>query len=598
MRSIQRRASVFFLILLSIVLSACNQESGSPSEANDQQTTAEKTQVERVLLNGNIYTFNWPAPSASGNPSQKAPITEGSWQADAQAVAINKGKIVAVGSNEDIQKLAGEQTDKVDLKGATVIPGFIDSHVHIAELGQILTRINLTDVATPEAAIKTIQSKLQTSKIAKGEWIIGQGWDEGAWANNYPDKSLLDDHFPDNPVLLRSLHGFAVWVNSNALEIAGIDKSTQPPVGGEIVKNDAGEPTGILLNRATTLIQNKIPEPTDAQFEAWVLTGLQQMANDGYVAVHQAGAERKHIKAFQSLREQNKLPIRVYAMLSARDKGLADEWIAKGPLIDPEGWLDIRSVKAYYDGALGSRGARLLEDYSDKPGHKGVAGQGYGFDQELVERLMASGFQVGIHAIGDAGNRETLDFIQAVYQKHSGVHRNRHRIEHAQVIHAEDMNRLAKYELIASMEPAHAVEDKTWAEDRLGKERIAGAYAWRSLIKAGTKLTLNSDLPGSDHSIFYGLHSAVTRTDKNFKPEGGWYSGQNLSIEEAIRGFTEGGAYAAFREMETAKIAKGYWADLTVIDLDIMNLSQQSPKDILNAKVLMTWVAGERVDEH
>jgi predicted amidohydrolase YtcJ len=282
----------------------------------------------------------------------------------------------------------------------------------------------------------------------------------------------------------------------------------------------------------------------------------------------------------------------MYAMLSARDKQLASEWQQKGPYTDPQGFLDIRSAKAYYDGALGSRGARLLEDYSDQAGHRGVSGDGYGFDASVVDGLVAAGFQVGIHAIGDAGNREVLDYFSKAQSKYPGSNELRHRIEHAQVIAGDDFIRLKQLSLIASMEPPHAVEDKAWAEDRLGSDRIKGAYAWRTLREAGVPLTFNSDLPGSDHSIFYALHAAITRRDKQAQPNNGWYPEQAVTIEEAIRAYTNWAAYSAFREKQTGRLKPGYWADLSIIDIDPFELATSSPAKILDGKVLMTIVNG------
>ncbi len=585
--------------LLALSLQACKQSS-SPEQ---QQPQSDDVTViaDTLFYNATVYTLSWPSPALDGTPAADAPFYKSSeasnaqvsgrihWRSDANAVAVSDGRIVAVGDNESLSSFVDDQTQKIDLKGAILIPGLVDSHAHVSELGQILSRVNLIDVPSPEDAIDWIQ---QQTDAQAGEWIIGQGWDEGAWANNYPNRQLLDKAFPDNPVLLKSLHGFAVWVNSAALKAANITASTKAPIGGEIVRDNNGEPTGILLNRATTLMDTAIPEPSDKQVSQWIMAGLQQMAKDGYVAIHQAGASAQHMRVFQQLREQNQLPIRVYAMLSARDESLSTHWLKQGPQIDPEGFYDVRSVKAYYDGALGSRGARLLQDYSDKPGHKGVSGNGYGFDSSLVRRLMAAGFQVGIHAIGDAGNRETLDFIESVYKQYPDASELRHRIEHAQVIHSDDFSRFADLNVIASMEPPHAVEDKTWAEDRLGSTRIKGAYAWRQLREQGVPITFNSDLPGSDHNFFYGFHAGITRRDKQQEPSDGWYPSEALTAEETLRAYTDWAAYSAFRENDTGTIEVGKWADFTVMDIDPLNTH---PDKLLDGEILMTVVNGKVV---
>ncbi len=380
--------------------------------------------------------------------------------------------------------------------------------------------------------------------------------------------------------------------------MAGITADSEIPVGGEMRLGADGQPSGLFLNRAVPMIEDAVPAPSRETLISYVLTGLGQMAKDGYVAVHDAGLDSSHMSVLQQLEDEGRLPIRVYAMLSLRDDALTREWVKRGPDKDNDSMLVTRTVKAYYDGALGSRGARMLYDYSDMPGHRGVSGDNYGFDQALMADAMAAGFQIAIHAIGDAGNREAMDILERIIKEHPASAKQRHRIEHAQIISPEDIPRLSKLGFIASMEPPHAVEDKTWAEERVGPERILGGYAWRSLREAGARLTFNADNPGSDHSIFYGLHSAITRQDKNSEPEGGWYPEQRMNAEEAVRGYTDWSAYASFRENDTGIIEKGRWADLTVLDIDPFVLGEERPADILNGRVLMTIVAGKPVFEN
>ncbi|NND81859.1 MAG: amidohydrolase [Gammaproteobacteria bacterium] len=582
-----------FLKIISLLALAFIASCGDSPPDSKSKARAPAIAADTILINANIYTLDWDEPAPDGTPAANAPFKVGEWRADADSIAVLGGEILYVGSKAEAHEYHAEETVIIDVGGATVIPGLIDSHVHIAELGEILERVNLTGVETPAAAVAKLQA--ESAGIEPGAWLIGQGWDEGAWANNYPNRQLLDAAFPENPVYLRSLHGFAVWVNSAALALAGIDKHTSAPVGGEIVRDAAGEPTGILLNRATTLIATIVPKPTFDQFSAFIKGGLQQMAEDGFVAVHEAGANSLHIEALQILRSRGALPIRFYAMLSARDAIFTEQCAKIGPIIDPEGFFDVRSVKAYYDGALGSRGARLLADYSDQPGHRGVSGDGYGFDSALVDKLISAGFQVALHAIGDAGNREVLDYFAAAQSLKGAAQDPRHRVEHAQVLHPDDFSRFKELGLVASMEPPHAVEDKTWAEQRLGTERIKGAYAWRTFRELGVPLTFNSDLPGSDHSIFYGLHAAVTRRDKQLNPEGGWYPEQAVTIEEAIRAYTSWAAYAAFREQQTGTLKKGNWADLTVMNIDPFKLATTAPEQLLNGEILLTMVNGKIV---
>ena len=558
----------------------------------------QSAQIERadlILTNARVYTLDWGEPATNGAPAADAPWSGDSWQPDAEAVAMKGGVIVFVGDAQGVMELRSSDTRVVDLAGATVIPGLADTHSHVFELGAKLDAVDLTDVATEEEAVALVVERAKS--IPEGEWIFGAGWDEGAWANRYPDKELLSKAVPNHPVALRSLHGFAVWVNQAALDAGEITSSSAVPTGGEVRLGADGEPNGLFLNRATEMVHAITPPASPATVKRQLLKGLNRMAEDGYVTIHEAGADAQIMDALKELEAEGRLPIRVFAMLSLRDEDLIRKWIAGGPDSDNDSMLVTRSVKAYYDGALGSRGARLLDDYADMPGHRGVSGDGYGFEQQLNAEAMKAGFQVGIHAIGDAGNREALDIIEAVFASDPDARTSRHRIEHAQVIAPEDMSRFAALDIIASMEPPHAVEDKTWAEDRLGSGRIRGAYAWRTLRKNGARITFNADNPGSDHSIFYGLHASVTRRDKQLQPEGGWYPEERLTIEEAIRAYTSWSAFVGFRENETGTIAVGRWADLTVMDIDPFVLANNDPAKILQGRILMTIVDGKVVFE-
>ncbi len=555
----------------------------------------ESKPADLILMNARVYTLDWDDPAPNGTLSPDAPHDERQWHPDAEAVVITGGKIVFVGGSTEARKYQAESSRMIDLAGATIIPGLVDSHTHVFELGAVLDRIDLTGVATEEEAVALIVERAKT--VPRGAWIVGRGWDEGAWANRYPDKVLLTEAVPDHPVFLDSLHSFGGWANQMALDLAGITLETEVPVGGEMRFGADGQPNGLFLNNAVDLMRDAVPAPSREVYTNRVLTGLNQMAADGYVTVHEAGLDSLQMSILEELEANNRLPIRVYAMISIRDEQLMQKWIEKGPDQDSDSMLVTRAVKAYYDGALGSRGARLLYDYSDREGHRGVSGDSYGFDEDLNAQAMKKGFQIGIHAIGDAGNREALDILEGVFREDLSTARNRHRIEHAQVLHPDDLPRLGQLGIIASMEPPHAMEDKAWAEDRLGPDRILGAYAWRSLRDTNAALTFNSDNPGSDHSIFYGLHSAITRQDKDQEPEGGWYLEQALNADEAVRGYTSWSAYASFREDETGVIEAGRWADLTVMDVDPFLLSEENAGDILNGRILMTIVDGNVVYE-
>ncbi|MBK7905162.1 MAG: amidohydrolase [Gemmatimonadetes bacterium] len=549
------RARILPALLLS--LAACTTGVG----------TGSAPAPDLILHNARVYTLAWSEPATDGRPSAQAPYDSiNGWHHDASAVAVREGRIVFVGSDSAALARKGPETRVIDLEGGVLLPGLVDAHTHVAELGQSLDRVNLTGIETEAEAVERIVAR--AAETPKGEWILGYGWDEGAWANRYPDKRLLSARVPDHPVILRSLHGFASWANERALTAAGITRETVPPTGGEIRKDANGEPTGLVLNRGVELLDAAIPIPAPAQRDAQVLRALRVMAAAGYTGVHEAGVAPDVMESFERLAERDSLPLRVYAMLSARDSALIRSWIARGPFTSANGMLSVRSVKAYYDGALGSRGAQLLADYSDRPGHRGVSGGAYGFDRALVADAMSAGFQVGIHAIGDAGNRATLDFIDSVMTAAPKARGLRHRVEHAQVVSPPDIARFAALGVVASMQPPHAVEDKGWAETRVGSARITGAYAWRTLRVAGAALVLSSDLPGSDWSPFYGLHSAITRQDTTGAPAGGWYPAQRLTPEEAVRGYTVWSAEAGFDEDDAGTIRVGKRADLTVMDVD------------------------------
>jgi len=546
--------------------------------------------ADLLLVNARVYTLAWPDTAPDGTPAAEAPHDAAGWRPDAAAVAITGGRIAAVGTRDVVDARRGPATRVIDLGGATLVPGLVESHGHVLELGAKLEAVDLVGVTDEADAVARVAAAATT--VPTGQWIVGRGWDEGAWANRYPDWRLLTERVPNHPVVLYSLHGFAIWVNRPALDAAKVTRATVAPVGGEIRKDRRGEPTGIFLNRATTILAAAVPPPSPAQIERQLSAGLTELARSGYTAVHDAGVDRAMLDGYLALDRRRQLPIRVYVMLSARDPELCREWEAQGPQGGPGDRLIVRAVKAYYDGALGSRGARLLADYSDQPGHRGLSGAGYGFDQEVVARMMRAGFQVGIHAIGDAGNRESLDFLEGVMRANERARQGRHRIEQAQVVSPTDIRRFGALGILASMEPPHAVEDKGWAEARVGAERIKGAYAWRSLRQAGAHLIFNSDLTGSDHDIFYGLHSAVTRQDKDRQPAGGWYPEQRMTPEEAVRGYSTWAAYASFAEQHVGRIVVGQLADLSALSLDPFTVGAGDPGALLGGQVRATVVGG------
>jgi predicted amidohydrolase YtcJ len=545
--------------------------------------------ADLLLTNGRVYTLTWPEPDSEGRPGKGAPHGADGWRPDADTIAIRDGRILFAGRRADADRYVGDRTSVTDLQGGTVIPGLIDAHVHLANLGASLDRVDLVGVETETEAIDRVVARAKA--VPKGEWIAGWGWDEGAWTSRLPDMRQLSARVPDHPVVLHGLHTFAVWGNRLAFERAGITAATPTPAGGEIKKDASGQPTGVLLNNASALLTTALPAATPAQLESRVLTALQSMLTRGYTSVHEAGADAAVLAALEALDRRGALPLPVYVMLAGRDAPLVDDWRSRP--VDTHGPLTVRAVKAFYDGAMGSRGAFFLDPYADRPGHRGVGGAEYGFDRDRMAAMMRAGFQVTIHAIGDRANRETLDFFEGVIKDTPAARDTRPRLEHAQVVAAADLRRFAALGVIASMQPSHAVEDMPWAETRIGPERIKGAYAWRSLRRAGARLVFNSDLPATDYDIFYGLHSAVMRSDKSGQPAGGWRREEAMTIEEAIRGWTTWAAYAEFREQEIGQIAAGRVASLTVMNIDPFQVGERDPARLLTGRITLTVVGGK-----
>jgi predicted amidohydrolase YtcJ len=527
-----------------------------------------------VLFNAHVLTMNPRQPSA-------------------EAIAIQTDRVIWVGSNAEASKLFPGNIRRLDLRGATVLPGIIDAHTHLIELGKSLLRLNLKDVAGEQEAVERVKKQAASAKA--GEWILGWGWDEGKWASAYPNNQALSLVSPNNPVYLTGLHGFAAWANKKALQIAGITKQTKDPENGKILRDEkTGEPTGILLNRAQELVEKHIPPMSLEQVKKAIELAAQECVRNGLTSVHEAKVSSIMVQAFRELIREDRLPLRVYVMLDGADPALVKEWLARGPEIDSRHRLTIRAFKLFADGALGSRGAALLEPYSDAPKTKGLITTPAAAVYDLTRSSLQKGFQVCTHAIGDAANRMVLDSYERALHDVPQSRDSRLRIEHAQVLAPEDIPRFAKLEVISSMQPTHCTSDKPWAEKRLGPERVKGAYAWRSLLETGVHLPLSSDFPGEILNPFYGMYAAVTRQDPQGNPPGGWYPEQRLSLDQALKGYTVEGAYAEFEENVKGSIEPNKLADLTVISDDITKIS---PKEILSIHVLKTFVGGKVVYE-
>jgi predicted amidohydrolase YtcJ len=505
-----------------------------------------------------------------------------------EAMVIDQDRVVAVGRYQDLKK-AYPQAQEMALKGRSVLPGIIDSHVHVAELGATSLYADVTEAQTVEDMISALKAFYPKPK--PGEWLIGQGWDEGGWASRgYPDRQLLDQAFPLNPVKLDSRHGFAAFYNGAALTRAGIDAKTPQPEGGTILRRSNGEATGVLLTLAKKLVEPHIPPLTQDQEERAILKGLQLMAAEGVTSVHEAGISRKRLPAWENLARQGRLPIRVYGLLDGNDAELVASWTKRGPF--DSDFFTVRGFKVYYDGSLGSRTALLASPYSDKP-HEAKMTERISIEaiRKLAEQVSPQGFQLAVHTIGDAANHKIIDLYRELRRKFP-ARDLRWRLEHAQVLDTKAIREISELGLMASMQPSHAVGDSKWAEERLGSERIRHAYAWRSLLDAKVRLMLNSDLPGEPWTPRETLYFAVTRKTLDGQPPQGWYPQQALTVEEALAAMTREGAYGAFAETRLGQLKAGFQADFVIVDRNPFTIP---PEQLKNIKVIETWVDGKPV---
>ena len=556
--NIRHAAACFTLVFLTLFFFASS-------------LSAQSSSADLLLLNAHVVTMYDKQPSA-------------------EAVAIEGDRIVWVGSTNEAKRLYPKPARTMDLHGATVLPGIIDAHTHLINLGESLVRLSVKDILTEKGIIERVNQRVAST--APGEWILGWGWDEGKWASNYPTNQALSAATPGNPVFLVGLHTFAAWANQRALEIAGITKDTKDPENGKIVRDEkTGEPTGILLNRAQDLVAKHIPPMTLAQAKRAMQLAARECVRNGLTSVDEAKVTPLMVRAFQEMVRDGQMPLRVYAMLDGADTNLVDEWLKRGPAIDSHHQFTIRAFKLFADGALGSRGAALLEPYSDAPTN-GVMTTPESEVYSLTRRALEGGFQVGTHAIGDAANRAVLNAYEQAEKEVPEAHDPRLRIEHAQVLALEDIPRFAKLGVIASMQPTHCTSDMPWAEKRLGPERAKYAYAWRSVKDSGAHLPLSSDFPGETLNPFYGIYAAITRQDPEGNPRDGWHPEQKLTLDEALRGYTVEAAYAEFEEKDKGSIEKGKLADLTVISEDITKIP---PREILSIRVLKTFVGGKAI---
>ncbi len=475
----------------------------------------------------------------------------------------------------------------IDGKGRTLWPGLIDAHAHLLLLGQSRQQLQLTGLTSLEA----VQDKLRVwAKSHPGDaWIVGRGWNQMLWpVKEFPQAADLDVIVKDRPVVLERVDGHALWVNSTALERAGIDAASVAPPGGEIVVDASGTPTGILVDNAEALVTHLIPSPSRNEIVEAYRIAIREANSKGLTGVHEAGMDFEELQALRELGQQGGLSLRIAAMLSDVDANLASQKMPEHGLYEDR--LSIDAVKIYADGALGSRGAALLEPYEDRPETSGLL---FLSESQLAARIQKAnerGFQAAIHAIGDRANRVALDALAEAQGGEPSPLRNR--IEHAQVLAPDDIGRFAQLGVIASMQPVHATSDMWMAEERLDPRRLEGAYAWQSLQNSGARLAFGSDFPVEPVNPFFGLHAAVTRADRSGNPLGGWRKDEAISLAAAFCAFTRDAAYAAGDESRVGSLNPGQWADFILLE---QNPFEMSVGDLWQVKVAETWLAGEPV---
>ena len=529
--------------------------------------------ADTVITNANGYTLN-----AKGELVQFS------------ALAFDdKGRITAVGSNAEVTAKA-KGARQVDMQGRTVLPGLIDAHGHVFGLGQQLTQLDLSSTTSLDGAMEAIAGYAKAN--ANHAWIRGRGWNQENWKlGRFPTAAELDAVVSDRPVWLERVDGHAGWANSRTLALAGITKSTPDPAGGKIMRDANGEATGVLVDAAQELVTKVMPAQTEAEGRVMLDKSLQEIARMGLTAVHDAGIGVAEDRLYRDYADKKKLTARVYAMIGGTGEDF-DQLAKNGPLKDyADGMYALRSVKLYSDGALGSRGAALLKPYSDEPHSHGLLFFKTAQMDAMMTKAMRKGYQVNVHAIGDAGNKQILD----IYKKELAATksaRQRHRIEHAQVVTLDDIPRFKSLGIIPSMQPTHATSDKNMAETRVGPERIKGAYAWRSFLHQGSRIACGSDFPVESPNPFFGIHAAVTRMDHAGQPVAGWYPNQAMSLKEAFRCFTLDAAYAGHQENSLGSLEPGKHADFIVIDRDLFRMPTY---DIFKTGVLETWVGGRQV---
>jgi predicted amidohydrolase YtcJ len=530
---------------------------------------------------------------ATDGPAELIVVAGRVWTGDtsrpwAQALAARGGTIVAVGDRDEVLRFRGPRTKVVERQGSFAMPGLIDAHGHIESLGASLEQVDLRGVNSLEEVARRVKARLDHAPA--DSWVTGGQWDQSLWPGGaFPTAAVLDAVAPSRPVWLSRVDGHAGWANSEAMRRAGVTAATKAPSDGQIIHDAAGKPTGVFIDGAMSLVGRVIPPSPPQDLKRRIVAAQEQILASGLTGVHDAGISQAETKIYQELDQSAQLRLRVYGM-ALPPQGHEVEFVSHPPKRTRQGArFELRAIKLFIDGAMGSRGALLFEPYQDDATNKGLLL----IDPKVLEATtvaaLKKGWQVATHAIGDRGNALVLDAYASALKAVPQARDPRLRIEHAQVIRKEDAARFAAIGIIASMQPSHASDDMRWADARLGADRVRGAYAWRWFLDRKVAMAFGSDFPVEIVNPFWGLYAAITRTDAQGKPEGGWHAEHRLSIEEALRAFTAGSAYAAFSEEQLGVLKPGLQADVTVIDRDLFRVP---PPEVLQAQVVMTVVGG------
>jgi len=547
--------------------------------------------VFAVLLACTTACSSPEAPTASLVVSGARVWTGDTARPWAEAVAVSGDEILAVGTAGEVAPLVGADTEVIESDGGMLVPGFIDSHVHFLAGGAAIASVQLRDAQTPEEFIRRVGVFAEGAE--SGEWIIGGTWDHTNWGGELPRRDWIDAVTPDNPVWISRLDGHMALANTLALQQAGVDADTPDVAGGEIIRDDAGRPTGILKDNAMLLVQEAIPEPTQRQLETYLDAAMRYVAANGVTTVHDmfdnVADGWAGLDTYRRAAARGDLITRIYAVTPL------GEWQKLAADIERNGrgneWLKTGGVKGFMDGSLGSHTAAMLAPFADTPDKSGFLLDSLEHLRAMMEGADAAGLQLNIHAIGDKAIRDLLDIFHDV-AKANGARERRFRMEHAQHIHPDDIGRFAVQEVIASMQPYHAIDDGRWAEDVIGAERAKTTYAFKSLIDSGAHVALGSDWYVAPADPIAGIYAAVTRRTLDGRNPDGWVPEQRITVEQALRGYTYEGAYASFEEGRKGMLKPGMLADMVLIDRDLTAIP---PETIRDAKVLKTIVGGRVV---